>query len=279
MFGRRKEGSAMSDLKIFNFKELQVRTVLVENEPWFVAKDVCDVLEITNPTDAMKRLDDDEHTLVSIEGASNGLPVNAVNEYGLYSLVLGSRKPEAKEFKRWITHDVIPSIRKHGAYMTPATIEEAILNPDFGIRLLTSLKEEREARKVLELQTAQQRQIIHELQPKATYYDLCLQNKTLLSVTKIAKDYGMSGNALNSLLHELGVQYKQGDIWLLYQKYADKGYTQSKTHVIDSERSAFHTYWTQSGRLFIYELLKQKKGILPIIEREQGLRLVSNGDE
>ena len=161
--------------------------------------------------------------------------------------------------------------------MTPATLEEAILNPDFGIRLLTSLKEEREARKSLELQTAQQRQIIHELQPKATYYDLCLQNKTLLSVTKIAKDYGMSGNALNSLLHELGVQYKQGDVWLLYQKYADKGYTQSKTHVIDSERSAFHTYWTQSGRLFIYETLKQKKGILPIIERETGLQLVSSG--
>ena len=267
----------MSNLQIFNFKESQVRTVLVENEPWFVAKDVCEVLEIANPTDAMKRLDDDERTLVSIEGASNGLPINAVNEYGLYSLVLGSRKPEAKEFKRWITHEVIPSIRKHGAYMTPATLEEAILNPDFGIRLLTSLKEEREARKSLELQTAQQRQIIHELQPKATYYDLCLQNKTLLSVTKIAKDYGMSGNALNSLLHELGVQYKQGDVWLLYQKYADKGYTQSKTHVIDSERSAFHTYWTQSGRLFIYETLKQKKGILPIIERETGLQLVSSG--
>ena len=268
----------MSDLKIFNFKDLQVRTVLVENEPWFVAKDVCDVLEIVNSRDALGRVDEDEKGVVSTDTLGGVQELQAVNEYGLYSLVLGSRKPEAKEFKRWITHEVIPSIRKHGAYMTPATLEEAILNPDFGIRLLTSLKEEREARKVLELQTAQQRQIIHELQPKATYYDLCLQNKTLLSVTKIAKDYGMSGNALNSLLHELGVQYKQGDVWLLNQKHADKGYTQSKTHVIDSERSAFHTYWTQSGRLFIYELLKQQKGILPIIEREQGLRLVSSDD-
>lgn len=269
----------MSGLKIFNFKDLQVRTVLVENEPWFVAKDVCDVLELSNSRMALERLDDDEKGVSSIDTLGGSQEMQTVNEYGLYSLVLGSRKPEAKEFKRWITHEVIPSIRKHGAYMTPATLEEAILNPDFGIRLLTSLKEEREARKVLELQTAQQRQIIHELQPKATYYDLCLQNKTLLSVTKIAKDYGMSGNALNSLLHELGVQYKQGDVWLLYQKYADKGYTQSKTHVIDSERSAFHTYWTQSGRLFIYELLKQKKGILPLIEREAGLKLVSNSGE
>lgn len=264
----------MSNLQIFNFKESQVRTVLVENEPWFVAKDVCEILELSNPTMVIDRLDDDERAKFNLGRQGE---TNIVNEYGLYSLVLGSRKPEAKEFKRWITHEVIPSIRKHGAYMTPATLEEAILNPDFGIRLLTSLKEEREARKSLELQTAQQRQIIHELQPKATYYDLCLQNKTLLSVTKIAKDYGMSGNALNSLLHELGVQYKQGDVWLLYQKYADKGYTQSKTHVIDSERSAFHTYWTQSGRLFIYETLKQKKGILPIIERETGLQLVSSG--
>ena len=264
----------MSNLQIFNYKESQVRTVLVENEPWFVAKDVCEILELSNPTMVIDRLDDDERAKFNLGRQGE---TNIVNEYGLYSLVLGSRKPEAKEFKRWITHEVIPSIRKHGAYMTPATLEEAILNPDFGIRLLTSLKEEREARKSLELQTAQQRQIIHELQPKATYYDLCLQNKTLLSVTKIAKDYGMSGNALNSLLHELGVQYKQGDVWLLYQKYADKGYTQSKTHVIDSERSAFHTYWTQSGRLFIYETLKQKKGILPIIERETGLQLVSSG--
>lgn len=268
----------MSDLKIFNFKDLQVRTVLVENEPWFVAKDVCHILEIRNHNDALSRLSPAMKGVGNTDTLGGNQEMAIVSEAGVYKLVFTSRKPEAEAFTDWLASEVIPSIRKHGAYMTPATLEEAILNPDFGIRLLTSLKEEREARKVLELQTAQQRQIIHELQPKATYYDLCLQNKTLLSVTKIAKDYGMSGNALNSLLHELGVQYKQGDVWLLYQKHADKGYTQSKTHVIDSERSAFHTYWTQSGRLFIYELLKQQKGILPIIEREQGLRLVSSDD-
>lgn len=265
----------MSNLQIFNFKDSQVRTVLVESEPWFVAKDVCDVLEIANPTQAVNRLDEDERAMFNIGRQGE---TNIINEYGLYSLVLGSRKPEAKEFKRWITHEVIPSIRKHGAYMTPTTLEEAILNPDFGIRLLTSLKEEREARKSLELQSAQQRQIIHELTPKATYYDLCLQNKSLLSITKIAKDYGLSGNALNNLLHDLGVQYKQGDVWLLYQKYADKGYTQSKTHVIDTERSAFHTYWTQSGRLFIYDILKQRRNILPLIELDTGLHVISKAE-
>lgn len=124
-------------------------------------------------------------------------------------------------------------------------------------------------KKIKQLATvnAQQSQVINELQPKATYYDLILQNKTLLSVTKIAKDYGMSAMKLNTLLRDEGIQFKQGDVWLLYQKYADKGYTQSKTQVLDDGRNKFHTYWTQKGRLFIYDLLKQKD-ILPLIERE-----------
>ena len=126
---------------------------------------------------------------------------------------------------------------------------------------------EQKEKQQLKLQNAQKEQIINELQPKATYYDLVLQNKSLLSVSKIAKDYGMSARTFNKLLHELGVQFRQGDCWLLYQLYADKGYTQSKTHTIDSEKSKMHTYWTQKGRLFIYELLKSRKGILPIMER------------
>ncbi len=107
----------------------------------------------------------------------------------------------------------------------------------------------------------------NELQPKASYYDLVLQNKSLLSVSKIAKDYGMSAVALNKKLYELGVQFKQGDIWLLYAKYQDKGYTQTTTHVIDADKSRVSTKWTQKGRLFIYDLLK-REGILPVIERE-----------
>lgn len=111
-------------------------------------------------------------------------------------------------------------------------------------------------------------QQVHELKPKATYYDMVLQNKSLLSVSKIAKDYGMSAIKLNRLLNEKGVQYKQGDIWLLYAKYQDKGYTQTHTHVIDADKSRVQTKWTQKGRLFIYELLK-REGILPLIEREE----------
>lgn len=107
----------------------------------------------------------------------------------------------------------------------------------------------------------------NELQPKASYYDMVLQNKSLLSVSKIAKDYGMSAMKLNKKLHELGVQYKQGDIWLLYAKHQDKGYTQTHTHVIDADKSRVMTKWTQKGRLFIYDLLKDND-ILPLIERD-----------
>lgn len=140
--------------------------------------------------------------------------------------------------------------------------------PQTYVEALKALVVKVEEAERLQLENAQKSQIINELQPKATYYDLVLQNKSLLSISKIAKDYGMSGTALNTLLHELGIQFKQGGVWLLYQKYADKGYTQSKTHVIDDEKNKFHTYWTQKGRLFIYELLKSKKGILPLIEIE-----------
>lgn len=140
----------------------------------------------------------------------------------------------------------------------PTTYKEALLQ----------LVDQVEKTERLELANAQKDQIINELQPKATYYDLVLQNKSLLSISKIAKDYGMSGTAMNKMLHDLGIQYKQGDCWLLYQKYADKGYTQSKTQPIDVDRSKLHTYWTQKGRLFVYEILKTKKDILPTIERE-----------
>ena len=117
------------------------------------------------------------------------------------------------------------------------------------------------------LELMQVKQIVNELQPKATYYDLVLQNKSTLSVTKIAKDYGKSAKWLNAKLHEYGIQYKQGDQWFLYQEYAQLGYTQSSTHVIDDEHSRMSTKWTQKGRLFIYDTLKSHD-ILPLIEQE-----------
>ena len=114
---------------------------------------------------------------------------------------------------------------------------------------------------------AVQNQQIAEMQPKASYYDLILQNKNTVPITQIAKDYGMSGRKFNELLHELGVQYKFRKTWLLYQHYAESGYIHSRTYAIDESRSVMHTYWTQKGRLFLYDLLKSE-GILPVIEQE-----------
>lgn len=252
------------ELQTFNFENQQVRTIEIENEPYFVGKDVATILGYSNTRKALiDHIDEeDKKDGVTIRD-SIGRNQNAVviNESGLYSLILSSKLPNAKKFKRWVTSEVLPAIRKHGGYLTPDKIEEALLNPDTLINLATQLKQEREARLIAE-------QRVNELTPKATYYDLVLQNNTLLSITKIAKDYGWSGTKMNHFLHENKVQFKQGDTWLLYQKYADKGYTQSKTNIVDGgKKTVMHTYWTQKGRLFIYELMKSK-GYLPVIERE-----------
>ncbi|MBG1278596.1 phage antirepressor KilAC domain-containing protein [Lactococcus lactis] len=151
-------------------------------------------------------------------------------------------------------------------------VEKAWNSPDMVMKRALQIADKRvialqNENNQLHLETSVQKQQIAELRPKASYYDLVLQNKSLLSVSKIAKDFGKSAVWLNRFLHDLGVQYKQGDIWLLYAKYQDKGYTQTHTHVIDSEKSRVSTKWTQKGRLFIYDLLKNN-GILPLIERE-----------
>ena len=123
----------------------------------------------------------------------------------------------------------------------------------------------------LETENAQQKQLLAEYSPKASYYDVVLQTPDALSISQIAKDYGKSAKWLNNLLHELGIQYNQSGVWLLYQKYAQLGYTRSKTHTYSGndgkQHSKLHTYWTQKGRLFIYQLLKDK-GVLPLIEME-----------
>ena len=256
-----------TSLQVFEYEGSAVRTVERGGEPWFVAADVCRVLEIANATDAISRLDEDERTLVSIEGASNGLPVNAVNEAGLYSLILGSRKPEAKKFKRWVTHEVIPSIRKHGVY----AIDEVLQNPDVLINALQALKAEREEKERLALECAFKAQQIAELHPKADYHDKVLACPDLVKVTVIAKDYGWSAVKLNQWLEEKKIQFKQGEQWILYQKYAEKGYTQSFTYNYTrpdgSAGNSMITKWTQKGRLFIYDLLKAD-GILPNCEKE-----------
>ena len=264
----------MSKLEIFENSEFgEIRTVEVNNEPWFVGRDVATVLGYSNPRDALsKHVDNDDKGVAKCDTLGGSQDLTIINESGLYSLILSSKLPNAKSFKRWVTSEVLPAIRKHGLY----AIDDILENPDIAIQALTKLKEERAARKALELDNQVKSQQIAELQPKATYYDLILQCKDLLSVTEIAKDYGMSAKGLNTMLHELGVQYNQSGVWFLYAKYQHEGYTQTKTQNYNrpdgTQGSKVHTYWTQKGRLFIYNLLKSE-GILPTIEIEDAVEM------
>lgn len=258
-------------IQVWNYESSEVRTVQMNGEPWFVLADVCKVLELSSPHKVAERLDGDEKGRNQIPTLGGVQEMAVVNESGLYTVILRSDKPQAKPFRKWVTSEVLPSIRKHGAYMTEQTLERALTSPDFLIELATQLKAEQEQRKQLETTVAVQEQQIAELQPKASYYDVVLNCKDLLSITSIAKDYGKSGVWLNRYLHENGVQYKQGQNWLLYQKYAEKGYTSTKTQTFNGmdgqQHTKVHTYWTQKGRLFIYDLLKAN-GLLPLIEQE-----------
>ena len=259
-------------IQVWNYEGTEVRTVQIDGEPWFVLADICRELEISHVKDTATRIDEDDlgQTEV-IDRMGRSQKVWIINESGLYTVILRSDKPQAKPFRKWVTSEVLPSIRKHGAYMTEQTLERALTSPDFLIELATQLKTEQEQRRRLETTVAVQEQQIAELQPKASYYDVVLNCKDLLSITTIAKDYGKSGVWLNRYLHENGVQYKQGQNWLLYQKYAEKGYTSTKTQTFNGmdgqQHTKEHTYWTQKGRLFIYDLLKMN-GLLPLIEQE-----------
>ncbi len=259
----------MNNLTVFKYEGRDVRTVQQDGEPWWVLKDVCDVLELSNARMIADRLDEDDVSLAYItDNIGRQQQTNIVNESGLYDVILRSDKPEAKKFKRWVTHEVLPSIRKYGLY----AVDEVLANPDLLIRALQEVKAERAKNTALTETVSIQNQQIAEMRPKAGYYDVILACKDAVAITTIAKDYGKSGQWMNDYLHSLGIQFKQGAIWLLYQKYAENGFTCTRTHNYtgsDGEQhSKVHTYWTQKGRLFIYDTLKAH-GYLPLIE--QGL--------
>lgn len=259
----------MSELQVFQNAEFgSVRTTTVNGEVMFVAKDIATILGYSNPRDAInKHVDDEDKGVAKCDTLGGVQYLNIINESGLYSLILSSKMPNARKFKRWVTAEVLPAIRRHGMYAT----EELIANPDLAIAAFQALKAEREKRIALEEAVAVQAQQIAELKPKASYYDVVLKCKDAVNISVIAKDYGWSAQRMNEYLHQKGVQYKQADIWLLYQKHAGCGYTKTNTHVYEDtcgrKHTKVHTKWTQKGRLFIYGLLKAD-GVYPQIEME-----------
>lgn len=170
----------MNQLQKFMYSNQEVRSTVINGEPWFVAKDVCSVLEISKYRDALSRLDEDERGSVLVDTLGGTQEMGAVNEYGLYSIIMMSRKPEAKQFKRWITHEVIPTIRQHGAYMTPSTIEKVLTDPDFIIQMANQMKTEQEKNRLLQ-------QKIEADKPKVHFAESVEISKDSILVADLAK--------------------------------------------------------------------------------------------
>lgn len=261
----------MSEIKIFeNEKFGKVRTAGTSSNPLFCLADVCRVLELQTSA-VMRRLDGGVITSHPIQdNLGRTQQANFVNEDGLYDVILDSRKPEARAFRKWITSEVLPSIRKTGQYnvfQIPKTFAEAL-------RLAAEQQEQIEAQqKQLEASATEIVALsnkVTEMQPKATYYDQILSSKNTILTTQIAKDYGYSAQKFNKLLESLHIQYKLRGQWLLYAEHAGNGYTKSVSIPFEYNDSTCRTRtqseWTQRGRLFLYEKLKANN-ILPTIEK------------
>lgn len=296
----------MNEIQLFNNPEFgDVRIIYINDIPYFIGRDICQVFGDTNHNRSLSRIDESDKMVIQITD-SMGRKQNAIaiNESGLFALLFAMQPQKANNggvsdaypieiqrrieklhnFKHWVTSEVLPSIRKHGAYMTEPTLDKLLNDPDLIIGLATQLKEERAKVKAekerneqltatnaqLDLENKQQAHEIDQLKPIAAYAQMILNTPGLLTTTQIAKDYGKSAVWLNRMLKGLGVQYQQNGQYLLYSKYAGNGYTHTK--MVDFIRhdgvrdSRPFTMWTQKGRMFIYELLK-KNGIVPMVEQ------------
>ncbi|HFI0125873.1 TPA: phage antirepressor KilAC domain-containing protein [Streptococcus suis] len=255
------------ELQIFKNEQFgEVRTADIKGEVYFNLNDCCKILELSNPRKTLERLNPKGVTTSDTLTAGGIQQANFINESNFYKLVFQSRKPEAEKFADWVTSEVLPSIRKHGMFAT----DELLDNPDFAIATLQKLKEEREAKRILQEQNEVLTLELRETKPKAEYYDLMLANKGLIKTSEIAKNYGRSAQSFNKLLNKLKVIYKQGDTWLPYAKYQTHNYVQLEPFAYKNSKGRddvkMRTKWTMKGHIFLYELLK-KNGILPLIEQ------------
>ncbi|MDO8159663.1 phage repressor protein/antirepressor Ant [Bacillus toyonensis] len=235
----------MNQLQVFNNEEFgQVRIVVQGEDVWFVAKDVCDILEINNSRQATSRLDAEEKDVISNDTPGGKQNLIHVNEYGLYNLVFMSKKPQAKEFKKWVTHEVIPSIRKHGAYMTDQALEQAVTNPDFMIGILTNLKEEKAKRVEAE------RTLLQQL-PLVTFAEAVQVSTNLITVKQLANLMRQKGidtgqNRLFEWFRENGyLCKKRGSLYNTPTQYSmDLELFESQEYVRTNSKGEFVTSFT-----------------------------------
>ena len=231
--------------------------LVIDDKPYFPATECAKILGYSEPQNAVNRhckIDGCvKHTVIDRLGREQ--KTKFITEGNLYRLIIRSKLPAADKFERWVFDEVLPSIRKHGAYITGETLDRIMQNSEYSTLLIQELQRERVKNEAI-------LEHICEIAPKARYYDVILQSKNTVPITLIAKDYGMSAALFNKLLHALGIQYKLRDTWVLYQPYSQKGYTVSYTHHINAQKSVMHTYWTQKGRFFIYELFCYRGGFM-----------------
>ena len=253
----------MEAVKVFDFEDSKVRTVIIDNEPYFVGKDVANILGYKDINRAVKQhVDKDDIKSLSYKaygdlytsfwGNKNDFTDKVViNESGLYSLIISSKLPSAKKFKRWITHDVLPSIRKTGSYQ---------IRPEYKIPQSFS--------EALQLAADQAKQL-EITQPKADYYDLSMHNPGLITTTIIAKSYGMTAAKFNKLLKDLDIIYKVGKKWVLHKQYQDKGYADYETwNNANDDQVHPLLKWTMRGRKFLYDFLKEVAHLEPVIANQ-----------
>jgi len=257
----------VKELQVFHNDEFgQIRTIFLDGEPWMVGKDIATVLGYKNTKDALASHVDmeDKRIILRSENATLEIPnrgMTIINESGLYALVLSSKLPGARKFRRWVTSEVLPTIRRTGGYNLPKDFPSA----------LRALADTEEQRLSLLAENEKQRQAIADFEPIKQYVDCILSCKGAMSVSQIAADYNLSAVKLNRILHEEGLQYRVNDQWLLYQQHKGMGYTDSETitihHRDGTTTTRMFTRWTQKGRLLIHEILT-KRGIKAAMDKE-----------
>jgi prophage antirepressor-like protein len=249
-------------MQVFESSEFgQLGVLMIDGKPYFPATECAKTLGYKDTINAIKRHCKGvakRHLLT--DGGSQ--TANFIPEGDLYRLIIRSKLPAAERFESWVFDEVLPSIRKHGAYINEDVIRRMQEDSEYAAELLRNLTAERNRSNALVGKVAM-------LAPKALYHDIILQCSDAVQVSIIAKDYGMSAVVFNKLLHRLGVQFRIGKTWLLYSEHQGNGYTVTNTYTKNGITTLIHTCWTQKGRFWLYELLKSH-GILPEAEKIVG---------
>lgn len=239
----------MEELQIFNYREKAIRTTQIGGEPWFVLKDVCDVLGLTDTNKISTRIDPDELTRIKFVSGGQTREMLCVNESGLYNVILRSDKQEAKPFRKWVTSEVLPSIRKHGAYMTPETLQAAILNPDYLLQVVTALKNETDKRKALEITNASLAVDLEIARPKAEYFDELAARNTLTNFRETAKELGVGPKKFTEFLLRHKYIYRDDRGKLMPYERKNTGYFEVKECFNEKTQwSGTQTLITPKGR-------------------------------